>query len=235
MRTPTYIPVLIVTLAACGGATRSSSPTLPENIAVAPRGPIGIFAPSPTSALPTALRALGVQYRRLGFDDLDEAQLDGIGLVILDEGSFDDPAVSAALPRLFDHARTAGLVVVILAQSPEIGRDVMKANAGPIEPRTITHGVDLVAPHRDDRLLSAPNAIGRDDIEAYSDRTSQFARGRNGRAVLAGNLDRPDSSAALLGVAYGKGSMWYVAFPFVARAAEGYAADQRLLANLVSQ
>jgi hypothetical protein len=223
---------LVIVLAACGGGTTASS--LPENIAVDPRGMVGLIAPAPLTPLPTALRALGVPFRQLPSADLDDSHLDGLSLVVIDEGALDDPAVPDALPRLFDHARTAGLTVIMLSQSAEKGLAIMRRNSAPFEPRPITHGVDLVTPQRDHRLLRSPNVIQSIDIDGYSDRTNQFARGRGGRAILAGNIDRPDSAAALLRVPYGKGSMWYVAFPIVARAAEGFAGEQRMLANLLS-
>ena len=125
-------------------------------------------------------------------------------------------------------------VCAAIVQTTERGAEVLRHNAVPFEIRAVGHGVDLVTPQPGYRALVAPNAIGRDDLEAYSERTAQFARGRSARAIIAGNLDRPDSSAALLRAIYGKGTIFYVAFPIAAGAAEGSPADQRLLANLLS-
>jgi hypothetical protein len=233
MRLPAPLIPLLLLAAACG-TSRPAPSALPENIAADPRGAVGIIAPSPTSTLPTALRALGVPFRRLAHDDFEESMLDGLSLVVLDEGAVDDPAVPLALPRLFDRSRTAGLSLVVLAQTDETGRETLRRNLAPFEPRRVSHGIELVAPQRGHRLLVSPNTINADDLEQYAERTHQLARGKGGRAILAGNLDRPDSSAALLRVPYGKGTVLYVAFPLAARAAEGYAAEQRLLANLLS-
>lgn len=228
-------PALITALFLCScGATGTIPPALPENIGAEPRGTIGIIAVPPSRELSTALRAIGVPHTKLPIGYLDDAQLDGLTMVILDEGALDDPVVPQALPRLYDHARTMGLTLFILAQQPERAAEVMRSSAGPIEPRAVDYDVTLVAPQRDHRSLGWPNAILQNDLEEFAERTMQFARGRNGRAILAGNVDRPDSSAAILRVPYGKGAIWYVAFPFVDFAADGHPADQRMLGNLVS-
>lgn len=237
-RTPTagysnVLPILCCLLAACGGTTSGTS-ALPENIAAEPRGLVGIVTAAPTTSLPTALRALGVPYRSLPLADLDDAQLEGLALVVIDELALDDPAMMQSIPRMLDNTRTGGPPLLILMQSNERGTDVLRRNAAPFEARAITHGVDLVAPRSAHRALTTPNPIGPADLETYSDRTAQLARGRSVRAIIAGNLDRPDSSAAVLRAVYGKGAIYYVAFPLAARAAEGYPGDQRLLANLLS-
>ena len=233
MRSTVFI-LLTVLLAACGSG-RPAPSLLPENIAAEPRGMLGIVATSPTTSLPTALRALGVPYRTLPIVDLDDRQFEGLSMIVFDEGSLDDPKLADALPRLFDHARTTSTPLLMLAQTHDKGRETLRMNAAPIEPRAVGYSVDLVAPQSNHRVLITPNRIDADDLEVLSESVSQLARGRSGgRAILAGNLERPDSSAALLRVPYGKGSIWYVAFPLAAPAASGLGAGQRMLANLVS-
>ncbi|MBC8144025.1 MAG: hypothetical protein H7X80_00490 [bacterium] len=209
-------------------------PSYPENILAEPRGTVGVIEVPPSTMLSTALRAIGVPHRVLKYAELDDVQLDGLALVMIDEGAFDDEIMPRALPRLLDRTRTSAVPLFILMQSPMRTSEIMRSNAAPIEPRMVEYDVSLVATQRDHRSLSWPNAIQPNDLAEFSERTVQFARARNGRAIIAGNSDLPDSSAALLRVPYGKGALWYVSFPFIDRAAEGYAADQRMLANLIS-
>jgi hypothetical protein len=227
-------PILLLLLAAACGGSSVQRTTLPENVGADPRGLVGIIAPAPTTALPTALRALGVPYRLLAASQLDGPMLDGLSLVVIDEGALDDLAVAQALPRLLDDTRTSRQSLVILAQSNERGIEVLRRNAAPFEPRPITHGVSLASPPPAHRTVRTPNVIRGADLAALSERTTQFARGRNARAIIAGNLERPDSSAALLRVVYGKGAIYYAAFALTAAAADGQPAEQRMLANLVS-
>ena len=233
MRRTRIAIALLLTIGSCGSPAHVRT-TLPENVAADPRGLVGIIAPAPTTALPAALRALGVPYRLIPPADIDERQLEGLSLVVVDERAIDELAVAQALPRLFDDTRTAGRPLLILTQSNERGVEALRANAAPFEPRPVAHGVELAAPRGVHRALVAPNVLRGDDIAIFSDRTTQLVRGRNARALLAGNLDRPDSSAALVRVTYGKGAVYYVSFELTAGAADGQPAEQRLLANLVS-
>jgi hypothetical protein len=225
--------VTLVLLASCS-SPQAIPPGLPENILAEPLLSVGIVAPSPASQLATALRALGIQHRQLPHLDITDADLDGISCVIVDELALDVELVPRSLPRLYDHARASGRALIILMQSPEKGLEALRTSAGPIEARPVGYDVTLVVPQQVHRVLMWPNAISTDDVASYSGRTRQLARGKNGRAVLAGNYDRPDSSAAILRSQYNKGSVWYVAFPFIDRAADGHAAEQRLLGNLMS-
>jgi hypothetical protein len=95
--------------------------------------------------------------------------------------------------------------------------------------------VELAAPFRSHRALSIPNTVNKADLDSFSVRTTQLAFGTaSAKAILAANLQRPDSSAALLLEPNGRGSLWYCSFPIAERAAAGYEAEQKLLANLIS-
>src|SRR5687767_9299231 len=120
-------------------------PSYPENILAEPRGTVGIIQLPPSTMLSTALRAIGVPYRILPIGELDDSHVDGLVLVMIDEGAFDDENVPRALPRLLDKARTSALPLFILSQTSERTGEIMRANAAPIEPRTVEYDVTLVA------------------------------------------------------------------------------------------
>lgn len=227
--------ILFCLLILCSCATpHELPPLLPENVAAEPRGIVGIIAAAPTSHLAIALRAIGVPHRTLAAAGLDDAHLSGLSLVLVDENAMAQSDVPLALPRIFDHARTMGIPVVVFAQNPETTADAVRTSAAPFHPRLVGYDVSLVASKPGHRVLNNPNVIGTDDLEAFSIGTRQLARGRNAVAILSGNADRPDSSAGLLRTAYGKGSVWYVAFEIIRAAADGHPSAQRLLANIAS-
>ena len=102
-------------------------------------------------------------------------------------------------------------------------------------PREPGYTLTIGAPEPRHPVLVRPNIVTPGDIDSLSQRARRLVRGsRNARAILAGNLQRPDSSAAILRDPTGAGAIWYVAFPVARRAAAGYEAEQKLLANLLS-
>jgi hypothetical protein len=83
--------------------------------------------------------------------------------------------------------------------------------------------------------MTTPNQIRHADLDSLSPRARQLAQGGKGaRAVISANLQSPDSSATLLLEPAGRGSIWYVAMPLTQRAAAGYEAEQKILANMLS-
>ena len=94
MRLELLTMLAAVALCSCG-STGVLPPTYPENIGAEPRGTVGVVAPATSTTLSTALRALGVPHRVFPNGEINESQLDGLALVVIDESAFDDLAAES--------------------------------------------------------------------------------------------------------------------------------------------
>jgi hypothetical protein len=238
MRKRTYglaAATLLALLAGCGSTQHVSSPTLPSNVMAQPRGIVGIITAPESSALPTALRAIGVPFQRIAVTPLGRADLFTLPIVIIDEEAFEDDAVAKAYPLLLDHATKYGLTIVLLRQKSETLGKLMRRLPHAVVPRELSYTIALATPRKDDPVMRIPNTLTRANFDSLSRHTTQLVHGGpDARAIISANLDAPDSSAAMLWEPFKRGASWYLSFPMIARAAAGFEAEQKILANLVS-
>lgn len=221
-------------LTGCGSAPVRLPAVMPENVALHPIGRVGVVTLAEPASLSTSIRALGVPFRRVPVDSLRRHDLSDLSFVIVDERALDDPRVDAGIFALFEYARTGGRLI-LLQQQPEAFIKLLPRTTETVLARPVEYAITLRTPMPEHPLLNRPNAITAGHLDSLSRGTRQLAQGSaNARAILAGNLDRPDSSAALLREPMGRGVVWYIAFPVATRAALGYEAEQKLLANLLS-
>ncbi len=155
--------------------------------------------------------------------------------MIVDEEAFEDDAVAKAYPQVLDHAAKYGLTVIVLRQRSKTLGKLMPNLAHPVIARDVEYRIALATARRGDRVMNVPNSIDPDNFDSLSARTAQLVHGgADARAIISANLDAPDSSAAMLWEPFRRGATWYLSFPLTARAAAGFEAEQKILANLVS-
>jgi hypothetical protein len=234
VRLPHLAPLLLLILIGSGcGSTPTVTRVLPENIMAQPVGRVGVVALTDGSPLLTSLRALGIPYGRIPIDSLAHLERYDFPQVILDEELLEDERASKAYRLVVDRIRT-GPTLILLQQHPETLQK-LTSTATTLVPRGVEYTITLVIPRTNHPVMTTPNLIRRADLDSLSPRTRQLVLGGKGaRAVLAANLQSPESSAALQLEPAGKGAIWYVAMPVTARAAAGYEAEQKILANLLS-
>jgi|GEM_PF-2045274 len=229
------IALLLTAVAGCGGARSIPPRVFPENIVAHPRGTIGVVAPGERPPLLTALRALGVPYHHLSLKDFAGLDLTPYVVMILDEGALEYDGAAPAYARMLEHTTRTGGTLIVLNQPTPALRQISTRLPLKLVPRDIDYRIDLALPRRDDPVTVQPNAITRGNLDSLARKTSQLVYGgRDARALIAANLDAPDSSAALLWEPVGKGTVWYLAVPVAGYAAAGYEAEQKVVANLVS-
>jgi hypothetical protein len=227
--------VLLMALAVgCGGTRQITTSGLASNVMAQPRGTVGILTASAPSSLPLALRALGVPYKQLASQTLRE-DLFTMQIVMVDEGALDDDAALREYARILDHAAQYGTVVVLLHQDSRTMRKVVAKLKHKVYPRDVEYGIRLTTTKQTDPVLNYPNPLTRTNYDSISTRVTQLVSGgRDARGIIAANVEAPDSSAAMLWEPFEKGFVWYVSVPVTAHAAAGYEAEQKLIANLVS-
>jgi hypothetical protein len=226
--------LLIATIAGCSKKPAPLPVILPENIMARPIGTVGVVTLAEPSNLAISMRALGVPYRRIPIDSILRVDLDDIRMLFLDEGIMEDQRILDLYPRLIEIVGR-GMRLVILQQQPALTAKMLQKSRQVIVAREVDHSINLKLPRPGHPLVASPNIITAADLDSLSRFAHQLARGSaDARALIAGNVERPDSSAALLWNPLGRGALYYVAFPLTARSALGYAAEQRVLANLVS-
>jgi hypothetical protein len=207
---------------------------LPENIMVHPPQVVGVVTLEAGSPIYTALRALGVPWHRIPIDSLVRIDRYGLPVVIMDENLLEDERVTGAYPVFLDHVRKGGITLLMLQQNPETMQKLF-SRYSTTRPRQVEYTLHLVMPRPEHPAVTIPNRITQEDLDSLSLHVHQLAMSdKSGQALLSANLQAPDSSAALLLTPAGKGAVWYASFPFMERAAAGYPAEQRLLANLLS-
>lgn len=231
---PAAAALLLLLMAGCSGS-KPIPRVLPGNIMAHPRGTIGVIAPLERSDLLVALRALGVPYSRIPLADFARHDLTPYTVMMVDEEAMEYTETLQAYNRLLAHTSKNGTTLIVMTQQT---KTLLKAGAGvplKLSPRDLEYQVVLAPSLRGDPVIERPNQLTRADLDSVSKRTGQLVfGGENGRAILAANLQAPDSSAALFWEPLGKGSVWYLSFPVTAHAAAGYEAEQKLIANLVS-
>ncbi len=227
--------MLLALLAPGCGGKQPILRLLPENIMANPRGTVGVIAPFDRSELLVALRALGIPYTRITLADGARQDLTPYTVLMIDEDAMEYTEALQAYSRLLAHVSKNGATVIMLNQRT---KTLQKAGAGTplkLAPRDLEYTVVLAPPLLDDPIMRQPNQITRTNLDSLSRRTAQLVTGgEHARALLAANLQTPDASAALLWEKLGKGTVWYLAFPVAAHAAAGHEAEQKLLANLLS-
>lgn len=211
------------------------SRVLAENIVAYPRGTVGVIAPGERSSLPTALRALGIPYHQFGLKDFARVDLTPYTVVIIDEEALEFEEAPPAYSRMLEHIGKRGGTLILLSQRTKTLQRIAPQVPLKIASRDVDYRIDLSTPRRDDPVMRQPNLITPLNLDSISGRTVQLVHGgREARALIAGNLDAPDSSATLLWEPVGKGAVWYLSVPITAYAAAGYEAEQKIIANLVS-
>lgn len=230
---------VIATLAlliGCGSAPRPTLPRrLPANVMAQPRGTVGIVVVNYASPLPTALRTIGAPYRLLPLAQVQHLDLTQHQVIIVDEYAMEEDKTFAAYDHLVDNARKNAGTLIVLHQSTETLQRAARTARYRLQAREAEYRLTFAAPRRDDPVMTTPNSITRSDLDSLSPTTHQLVfGGPDARAIISANLVAPDSSATLLWEPLDRGAIWYMTFPIAARAADGYATEQRLLANLVS-
>jgi hypothetical protein len=209
-------------------------PPLPENVLADPPRLVDILTPPGPSPLATALRALGIPFRRSIVHEDSALAMPQSPFAILDEEIMASEAGARMLPGLLRWTRAGG-TMVMLVQSPGVMAELRRRVPQDIIQREVSYTLQLHPAHEHEKILAEPNRITRSDLDSLAPGARQLALGNvDARAVIAGNTIHPDSSAALLVEPYGKGALWYLGFPVTARAAAGDPAGQKLLANIAS-
>lgn len=227
------VATLVAFLVGCGGGVRSATNKLPENIMVQPQGTVGIISVESRSQLPTALRALGIPYRRLAPASLAKIDLKEFAAIVIDEEALDDDGVLGAYRTLLAHVRSGGTMLVLRQEPKPLTKATLRFRS--ITAQDVDFGMNLVAIRKSDPMITTPNKITREDLDSLSRNARQIARGgSDARGIISGNLTAPDSSAILLWDPVDQGVIWYLSIAVTARAAAGFEAEQKLLANLLS-
>lgn len=221
----------------CGGAEQMAVTRLPENVMTHPVGPVAVVSLAPNSPAMTSMRALGVGARGFSPDSLSAEGLRGFRVVLLEEGVLSDKRMLGGFPLITEHVRR-GATLLLMQQDPEVMRKLRERYTDMIAPRATTYALEIVPTRRTDepmKVLRFPNPVDGDDLDSLSLRAAQVVSGgEQAVAVLASNVLSPDSTAVLLRQPYGRGELWYCSVPLSGRAALGFAAEQKLLANLLS-
>jgi hypothetical protein len=206
---------------------------LPENIMVHPPHTVGVITLEAQSPIYTTLRALGVPWHRIPIDSLVRFDRYTLPIVIMDENLLEDERVAGAWPVFLDHIRK-GTTLLMLQQNPETMQK-MASRYSTTRSRQVDYTLHLVMPRPEHPAVSIPNRLTQVDLDSLSLNAHQLAfSDKTALALVSANLQSPDSSAALLLTPAGRGAVWYASFPFMTRAAAGYPAEQKLLANLLS-
>ncbi|MDB5035770.1 MAG: hypothetical protein JWQ98_3011 [Chlorobi bacterium] len=228
------VTLLMALATGCGGTKQITTSGLASNVMAQPRGTIGILTAAAPSELPLALQALGIPYKRLASQTLRE-DLFTMQIVMVDEGALDDEAAVREYARILDHAAQYGIIVVLLHQDSRTMRRVVGKLKHKVYPRDVEYGIRLTTTKGADPVLNYPNPLTRTNYDSIGGRVTQLVSGgRDARGIIAANVEAPDSSAAMLWEPFEKGFVWYVSVPITAHAAAGYEAEQKLIANLVS-
>jgi hypothetical protein len=218
----------------CGGSTETVFRNLPANVIVFPRGTAGVLGGSSTH---TALRALGVPSQVLPLDSIQQIDLSAYPVLILEEGILGDERALAAYPFILERVKR-GTTLLMMKQSPETMQTLRARFTDLIAPRSVEYTLEAMVPRSDDpimQVLDDPNRITQTDLDSLSRYAMQMvAGGRRARAVLASNIVEPNAAALLLWEPIGRGQLFYSALALTPRAAAGHAAEQKLLANLLS-
>ncbi len=239
---PRSVPALLVAAAligvsGCGGTTTVAFNHLPGNVMAHPFGRAEIISSAASPEVATALRALGIPAHVVPFDSVDDIGARPDPFVVVAEHALDDQRLLGSLPIVLESVRRGG-TVLMLVQSPE-SLHLLRARYGNIaEPKVVDHSLQLVRPRREIPPMAAmdrPNEVRNSDLDSLALGARQVVvLSGDARAVIAASLLSPDSSAVLTWQPFGHGQLWYLAAPVSARAASGYGAEQRLLANLMS-
>ncbi len=221
--------------AGCGGSRVGYSGRLPANVMVHPKGTVGVVTASTDGAIVQMMVALGIPFEKIPLEGLSKADLDQYACMLIDEGTLDDPRAALGYSHLVDHVH-GGASLVILRQSIE-GMQKLRARVrGAATPREADYAITIRLARHNDPIIRVPNTITRADLDSLSLRSRQLVHGSSeARAVLAANVQSPDSSATLLWEPMGNGTIWYCSFPVVLRAAAGFEAEQKIAANILSQ
>jgi hypothetical protein len=225
---------IVLALASGCGSPPVITTVLPENVMAHPPHVVGVVSLDTASPIYTALRALGVRYHRVPIDSLTRYDRYRLPIVILDRELLEDERVAGAWQIFLDHIRKGGTTLMLLQQQPETMRKLASRYSN-VLPRPVAYSLSLVLPQPDHPVATTPNRILDEDLDSLSLYANQLALGdRQARAIISANLQSPDSSAAILLAPNGRGAVWYIGMPIMARAAAGYPAEQRLLANILS-
>jgi len=226
---------LLLPAIGCGGERHVVTDIrLPDNVMTMPRGRMAIISADERSQLPVALRALGVPARRLSLDSLSQPEVGFYTTLMVDEGALADRRVVEAWRDLLFRVRT-GATMIILAQPVKTMAEDLRSMPHAIIPRSIDYQPKIVPVRRNDPILQRPNVISQSDLDTIVPRVRQLVSGgADARGMISGSIADADSSAILLWDRFEQGTLWYLAAPIVARAAAGAGAEQRLLANLIS-
>lgn len=228
--------LLLAFLASCGSPERPIFRGLPANVMAQPRGSIAVITlTGGTSSLTTSLRALGIPYRTIALAGVPQHDLASYHTLFYDENLLEADKELAAYGRVLDHVARRGGTLILLRQEPSLLRKATAKLPYKLYPREVDYRLVMAKPRREDPVVMAPNPITRANLDSMSMRVTQLVfGGTEARAVLATNLDAPDSSATLLWEPYERGAVWYISFPIADYAAAGREAEQKLIANLVS-
>lgn len=225
--------LLLLLSGGCGSSTEHATRSLPENIMAHPSGTVAVVTASAASSLPTALRALGIPYVLITPENVAKHDLALYKTYLLDEMALDEERITPIYKRVMLETKY-GKTFVMLHQNVKPLAAVSEPNRR-ITPRDVDFGLRLVSIRPSDPMLNNPNDITRADMDSLGREASQIvAGGPDARAILSSNTNDADRAALLLWDPYETGAVWYLSIPIVARAAAGIAAEQKLLANLLS-
>lgn len=225
--------LLLVAIGGCGSTAEHATRSLPENVMAHPNGAVGLLTTTPTSTVATALRALGIPFERITPENFARSDLADFRTYLMDELALDEEKMGMIYRRAMQETKY-GKIFIILHQSQKPLATVT-APVGKISPRDVDFGMRLVSIRPSDPMLTTPNSITRADLDSLSREAAQIvAGGSDARAILSSNTSDADDSALLLWDPYEDGTVWYLSIPIAERAAAGFAAEQKLLANLLS-
>lgn len=217
----------------CGSGGSGATRSLPGNIMARPNGIVGVVTVGAISSLPTALRALGVPFEQISTEGFGKRDLTRYKTIVIDEFAFDEESLGPIYRRIMLEVKYGRTLIILRQQEKRL--PVVTGPVRRITAREIDFGVRLTTVRRTDPMLTSPNAITRENLDSLAREARQLASGGpTSRAIISSTTSEADRAALLLWEPYEDGAVWYLAIPIVARAAAGLEAEQKLLANLLS-
>jgi hypothetical protein len=192
--------------------------------------------------VPEALAAVGVPLEVIPAAELATRELRSYDAIVVGSRAYDAaPELAAANPRLLDHVREGGLLIVQSQRADYFNRQL-----APL-PLTMARGnatrtTDEAAPVRllapEHAVFTAPNALAPSDWEGWVQERGLYYPQQWDPAYVPllamADPGKEELSGALLVAPYGRGSFVYTGIAFFRQLPAGVPGAYRLFANLLA-
>ena len=225
--------------------TERSVPLVYSDAGVVPDLRVG-YVPSFDETLKLSLAALGVEAKELTVNDVQNADLSGYNVIIIDNRGYEaHPELIAANSRLLDFANTGGTLIVFYHKDNEWNPDPRR-NRPQLAPYPIILGgervTDETAPitftEPRQKLLNFPNRIGPEDFQNWiQERGLYYPREWDSHYSTLFSTNDPGETplkGGLLAAKYGKGNYIYTSMVWYRQLRAGVPGAYRMFANMIS-